>query len=218
MKKQAVFEIIRGQSLFSSLTDDEIAKIIRISELRKYCAYEVIDSFGCIAVILRGNVAATKKVGEKNLLMRMLGASSISGVATLFSETGDTLSTLTALKTTEVLFIPQTAVLELIYGNGNFAENYIRFLTSRIRFLNDRIHSYTSQGAEAKLALHLLLSDEAMSGEVVFDISYTKLADMLDIGRASLYRAIEQLEEKGIIRKEGKKIYILNRTALHDKT
>ena len=216
MKKQAVFNTVRNVSLFASLTNSEITALIASGVIKKYETNDVIDSAHSITVILKGSVSVVKQTGDKKLLMRMFGAGNVSGVASLFSDDESNVSTLTALNPTEVLIINQETISSFIHENGRFAEDYIRFLTSRIRFLNSRIKAYTVSSAEAKLAFHLILADESERGEVDLHVSYSRLADMLDMGRASLYRAIDSLSAKGIIAKSKKKIIILNKSALHD--
>ncbi|MBR2473423.1 MAG: Crp/Fnr family transcriptional regulator [Clostridia bacterium] len=214
MKKQAVFDTVRALPLFKALSDGDISLLIRRSELLKFEANSEIKSEYAVTVILKGSVSVTKSSDDKKLLMRMFGSGSVTGVATLFSDSHDLVTCLTALNHTEALIIPGEAIAELIHSNGAFAMDYIKFLTSRIRFLNSRIKAYTASGAEAKLALHLLLSDESETGKVELHVSYSRLAEMLDMGRASLYRAIDSLTAKGIILKDGKSILILRKNAL----
>ena len=214
MKKQLIFDTARSIPLFSSLTDAEVSSLIASGSVQSFNSGDIISSDRAITVVLRGTVAATKHNGEKNLLMRTFGTGSITGVSSLFCKEGDTLSVLTALSPTTALIIDQTQITELIHSNGAFATDYIGFLTSRIRFLNSRIKAYTASGAEAKLAFHLLISDEAEKGEVELHVSYSRLADMLDIGRASLYRALDSLAAKGVAVREKRTIKILDRSAL----
>lgn len=214
MKKQAIFDTVRAVPLFASLSDSDLKSLISSSKLSKYEQGEIITSAGNITVVLKGSVSASKSSGDKKLIMRMFGAGNVSGVASLFSDEHDAVSTLTALNAVEVLIISGETISALIHSNGAFATDYIRFLTSRIRFLNSRIKAYTASGTEAKLALHLLFADETEAGEVELHVSYSRLADMLDIGRASLYRALDSLTAKGVIEKNGKRILIKNKAAL----
>ena len=215
MKKQLIYEAICSVPLFKSLTNEQINSAILSSRITKLESGESLTSDQGICVILKGSVAAEKRSGDKKLLMRTFGAGSVSGVASLFSNgENDTLSTLTALSKTEMLIIDQQTVTSLIHVNGAFALDYIAFLTSRIRFLNSRIKAYTASGATSKLAMHFLLSDEHESGTVTLHVSLSRLADMLDMGRASLYRALDALSDSKIISKDAKTVTILDRNAL----
>ena len=89
--------------------------------------------------------------------------------------------------------------------------NYIGFLSDRIRFLNRKIKFFTSGTAERRLALYL---DSFPEDSFKIDESMSAVADMLDIGRASLYRAFDRLTEDGFIRRERDEITLLNRAEM----
>jgi len=146
--------------------------------------------------------------------MRVVHAGGILGVASVFTEKRKTLSEIRAIKDSTVLFISHEKMQGLVSTSKAFAESYIRLLTSKIQFLNNRVKAYTSGSAEARLAFHLLSLDESKSGRVEVGVSKTDLADMLDIGRASLYRALDTLTEKGIIEYRKSEIIILDFDAL----
>ncbi|MBE6610356.1 MAG: Crp/Fnr family transcriptional regulator [Ruminococcaceae bacterium] len=214
MKTSAITEILKSIPIFSSLSENDINGIMISSEAKTYKCGDEVKSEGCITVILSGNAAVKKEVGGKAIIMRMMDAGGIFGVASLFSEEEEGVSFLEASKKTDVLFIPKTLILQLVRSNGDFAETYIRFLTSRIKFLNLRIKAYTSGSTEAKLAFHLLMLDEDGNGRVDIGVSLIKLAEMLDIGRASLYRAMDALCEKDIISRDGHSVLIKDRKLL----
>lgn len=214
MKISTVTKILKEASLFTTLTDDDLSFLIQNSEIAVYQTGKQISLNDKIAVILKGSVTVTGQADEKRLLIRILGVGSVSGVASLFADTHSAVSTLTAQKVTEALIIPHETVEALIEKNPVFAMAYIRFLTSRIRFLNERIRAYTVDSTEAKLALHLLIANESNIGKIELPVSLSTLANMLDMGRASLYRALDTLTEKGIIERVGKIIIIKDNDAL----
>jgi hypothetical protein len=59
---------------------------------------------------------------------------------------------LTAGKLTRILFFPQSLLTDMMKENSLIAENYIRFLTGRICFLNEKIQGLISVSADAALA------------------------------------------------------------------
>ncbi len=214
MKKSAIMQIIKDTPLFSALSQTELNALLEKGRVKSFCTGQSIPTENEIAVILKGSVTVTKQTGEKRLLMRILNVGSVSGVASLFGEEHSALTALTAQKNTEAIFFDHDTVSNLVESNGAFAMSYIRFLTSRIRFLNGRIKAYTVLGAEAKLAYHLYLSDEAETGKIELPVSLSKLADMLDMGRASLYRAFDALEKDDIIKRNGKCVVVNDKKRL----
>ena len=94
-------------------------------------------------------------------------------------------------------------------------DNILEFLSNRVSFLNSRIACITGGSAERKLAIFLNSAIDA-TGSYVFDIgmSMKSLAASLDIGRASLYRAFNSLEEEKVLTRSGTSVTVINREHL----
>ena len=224
-KKQIILKTLRAVKLFEALTDSELYEVIECSQLHTYGTGEFIErKIPCLPVIISGQAAVKGKSSangsEKNgVVLRLLKSGSIFGVSGLFSEEDEGISVIRAEKPTEALLIPQSVISELIHKNGDFAEGYIRLLGAKIRYLGSRIDAFTAGSAEARLAKHLLTLQCAEDGgdgerEIVLECSLSRLADMLNIGRASLYRAIDSLTEKGFITHTDRHITVKDGNAL----
>ncbi len=210
-KTNSIIEILKKIPLFSSLSADEAESLIKSAKISEIPSGETVTPpHDTVTVVLKGSIAVMKN----ELLMRMLSLGSVSGVASLYGSEQEPISCLKANKASSLAFLPGNAIRDIIRSNPDFSESYIRFLTSRIRFLNTRIRAYTSGSAEAKLAFHILYSDENGSGEIDLGISMSALADMLDIGRASLYRALDALSGCGAIERCATRIKITDRDRL----
>jgi CRP-like cAMP-binding protein len=107
----------------------------------------------------------------------------------------------------KVLFIRSEDMLAMIEGNGAVAMNVIRFLAGRISFLNGKIDTFSGKSTLSRLASYLY-SQYMQLGES-FTVSKTELARRIGVGRASLYRDMNQLEKDGILATEQKRIIIL---------
>ena len=91
----------------------------------------------------------------------------------------------------------------MMQRDPRITKNYISYLSQRILFLNEKISVLSAGTAEERLKL-LLLQRGSLK------CSMTSLSQELNLGRASLYRAIASLESKGIIRQEKNSIVILD--------
>ena len=103
----------------------------------------------------------------------------------------------------------QSLVDRLLAEQGQIRENYLRYLTGRIRFLSGRLQALAQPGAEGKLARYLLSGG---GGELT--CSATQLSQRLGLSRASLYRAFAALEENGLITRRGKTITVADPAGL----
>lgn len=160
----------------------------------------------CLGLLLSGQLQVTKGA----LTVSLLEPGELFGAAALYSDAPEYATTITAKKAGRCLLLEQGLVDRLLAEDPLVRENYLRYLTGRIRFLSGRLQSLAQSGAEGKLARYLLANGQ--SGQVV--CSATDLAQRLGISRASLYRAFEALEKSGLIVRNGKTISIPSLPAL----
>lgn len=161
-----------------------------------------------LGVLLTGRIQVSK--GE--LVVSTLSPGELFGAAALFHQRADYENTLTARQSCEVAFLPQEWVAEQVNAFPEVCANYIGYLSDRIHFLNEKIEGLTTPGTVGKLCRHLL-SDEGRA-----PCSATELARRLDVSRASLYRAFDELESTGAIRRKGKLVEVLDAIKLKQIT
>ena len=98
----------------------------------------------------------------------------------------------------------------LFNGNPDFPTT-MRALAPCQVLLIPQLDTVSAGSAERKLAQYLL---EVGGGTDEVTTSATRLSALIGVGRASLYRAFEELEQEGAILREGKLIRILDRKKL----
>ena len=198
--------------LFNGLTDTEIQGILNDAECDQvqFKADSVIysgDHFRrAIGIILSGKAVAQN--GDDNgVIVRCLSKGDCFGVAAVFAYNDKPYVSVISAKTDcTVLFMPESVITRCINQYKPFAANYIVFLTGRIQYLNRLVSAYSSPNVETKLARFI---SAYVDGEVVpFDLNMTSLSKSLGIGRASLYRALDSLEESGVIKRDSKRIVV----------
>ena len=201
-------EVLSGiakASLFQNISAAALQTAAERCDLRDFAKGEEIGCAGeYLCLILSGSVLVRGAGKGSSLVLNKLSAGDCFGVASLFgSRVGVT--AVTAGEKTRLLLFSQETVEELMQADFTFARNYICFLTDRIGFLNRKIASFTAGSAEKKLAKYLL-SLPAEDGEIQLPVSMVRLAALLDLGRASLYRAFDFLEENGQLTRNGKAV------------
>ena len=164
-----------------------------------------------LALILRGKAEVFSSDPGKDVLIHTLSAGDCFGVSGLFNQEPGFSTRVVSKGGTRVLMIPQTALSVLLENDTIIMYNYIRFMAERIRFLNEKILYYTAGSTERRLALYLTSFNKKT---LRLTISMTDLANMLDVGRASLYRAFDKLSADGYIIRSEKIILIMNRDEL----
>ena len=154
----------------------------------------------CLGILLAGRLQVTKGT----LTVSYLEPGDLFGAAALYTEAPEFVTTITARQSSRCRMLPQNSMDRLLAQDGPLRENYLRYLTGRIRFLSGRLQSLVQSGAEGKLARYLLAN--VREGQLT--CAATDLARRLGLSRASLYRAFQSLEESGLISRHGKTISI----------
>lgn len=162
----------------------------------------------CLGVLLSGRVRVTRDA----LTISTLSPGDLFGAAALFNDQEDYATTLTACTPCRVILLAQALLSRLMDASPQIRDNYIRYLSGRIRFLSGKVRSLAADGTQGKLRQYLLTT--LSPDRPRLDCPATELAHRLGIGRASLYRAFEALEQQGLIRREGRSILVPDLKAL----
>lgn len=221
MKLLDFYADIKKHPIFKSSDCDTINKHITDADfhVKKYTAGDDIcspcTSNNSVGVIISGCATVSSKDQDKNVLLRTMGAGAMFGIANLYAENIEFPTRIVAKTACEILFIKKDAIRSLIENDKNTLKSFLAFQSNKIVYLNKKINSFTAGGAERRLSLFLL--DNAVDGVYSADVSMSALAEMLDIGRASLYRAFDSLEIAGCIERKDKKTIIINQTLISEK-
>ena len=167
-----------------------------------------------LGVVLAGKLQILSADAQRTVVLRSAVKGHVFGAASLFLEGKAPVSRLVAQEECTLFFLERKAVRELLGADPAFLDAYLRFLAERVEFLNAKIRAFTAGSTERRLALWL--TERAENG-LVQSGSLSALADALDIGRASLYRALDKLEAEGLILRHGREIAVPDANALLEK-
>ncbi len=194
--------------LFKNLTNTEIDKLLSFEgiNIKQFNQGEILQSnkTPCnIGVLVEGK--AVIKSGNNGVIIRKLVKNDVYGAAGLF-DTPTHLTSVVAVTDCTVITMNKNYIKKCIQENEKVSFNYIEFLAKKVSFLNKKINTYTAKCAEDKLYAYLLQISN--NNEVKLTVDMSTIAKMLGIGRASLYRAFDKLEQAGIIIKNDKIIFL----------
>ncbi len=157
-----------------------------------------------LALVIEGHLRVT----FGRVVMNDLHPGDVFGAAALFGAPEPYPSIVSAVTACRVVLLSQETVSRWMAAVPRVGENYVRFLSDRIRFLNRRLSTLTAGQADGRLWRYLVAHKNA-DGVVTISGGMSALAERLDMGRSSLYRSMDALTDAGYIRREGKKIYIV---------
>ncbi|MFI3142114.1 MAG: Crp/Fnr family transcriptional regulator [Clostridia bacterium] len=219
MVSEKLLNRILATNIFFGTNKDTFKAVLEENELETilYKKGDVIysknDFKQSIGFIIKGSAQVIKR--ESGVIISTLNEDDVFGGASLFSTKNYFINDIIALKDTKIIYISKTVIIQLMHLDSNFLTSFIRYLTDRIYYLNERIVSFTGGSAENRLA-NYLLSSLGDYKTLELEISISKLATSLDIGRASLYRAFDKFTRCGCIEREGKRIRLLNEEKLKE--
>lgn len=214
MKKAKISALLAENSLFSALpaeTREGLLSDPRVS-FSEYSAGETVyttEGFQkALAVILSGGVSVFRPGRGSPVLLNRLSAGQVFGAASLFGGGETYVTVIVAEKKAAILFVPGEVCEELLSSSSAFSLSYIRFLSDRIRFLNRRLSQLSAPGAPKKLADFFCRGPDRVSPNMKL------LASSLGIGRASLYRILDDFLAKGYLARDGKELLVTDREGL----
>lgn len=161
-----------------------------------------------IGILLCGKASIYSADEKANVLLKNITDGAVFGIATLYQKEAAFPTRITAKKPCRVLFISPDSTRALIEDDKEVMRSFMTFLSGKIVYLNKKINSLTAGSAERKLSV--FLAENAVDGIFAPNTSMSALASMLDIGRASLYRAFDSLEAEGFIERQDKIIIVKN--------
>ena len=209
-------ELVLKTELFRGSPPSVLTRILAVSDCtaadyeKNDVVYDKTNFSRSLGIVLDGRLRVTKENADKRpIVMSTLQRGALFGAAALFNSEPEYATKITSIEHSRVLFLPQRLIKRMIEREPDIAENYIRYLSERILFLNRKIYFLTAGTAEQRLA-GFLLDNLAVGEYSEMPMPMHRLADALNMSRASLYRAFDELTESGAVSKQGKLVCINN--------
>jgi CRP/FNR family transcriptional regulator len=220
MKK--TLDVISTIPLFNGLPEDQLEAIKKIAIEKQFNKGEIVVAEGDegkgFFVIVEGRVKVFKVSAEgKEQILHIFGPGQPFGEVPVFA--GQRFpANAQAIDNTKALFFPRVAIVGLITANPSLALNMLAEMSKKLRLFAVQIENLSLKEMPARLASYLIhLADEQDQKEVVnLKISKGQLASILGTIPETLSRILAKLSGNNLIRVEGKKITLLDRSGLED--
>jgi len=204
----AYASLVSDTFLFSGISEEDVRALlgedgVHVSHYEKdQVIFERTTKARALAVILYGSCLVTKESETGRMPMSVLKQLDLFGAAALFHHEPDYVARVAAAESTWVLLIPEEALKSMMKRDFRIVENYLDYLTARIRFLSERLDGFLPQSVEDRVLRHI--ASHAENGVYRSEWSVSALADALRISRTTLYRAIDKLVSEGKIERCGR--------------
>lgn len=212
LDKERYARQLGGTVLFRDVPEERIRAWLHHADvtIAEYEAGEYLfqksDTADRLGIVLRGSADVNRVSNDGLMHMSTLKRNDLFGAASLFGQDDAYVTDICCNERTRVLLIPEAEVLDLLSQNRTVLLNYLSYLNGRIRFLNKRLDAFSKNTVAARIMT--FFASEARDG--IYHVkNYTKLSESLCVSRATLYRALDTLEEEHKIRRNGKEITLL---------
>ena len=174
--------------------------------------FHLMDPALMIGIILEGRVEAQKSFpngSQVNVSVR--GPGEMIGPAAVFSKSQRYPCDIVALEPATLMMLRKEDLLSLMQKNVKILQNFTTEIASATYMLQQRLELLSYSGIAQKAAFWLLMQVR-QTGKSLVQIpdSMSRWAMIMNVSRPSLHREMKKLEEEGIIRYEGKNIYVLD--------
>lgn len=206
--------IIAESVLFSGLSDEELDKVVAIATVKTFARGESIffegDDGDGFYMVLDGRVKIFKmSLDGKEQILHIFGPGEPFGEVPVFHGQPFPANALALIKS-RLLFFPRREFIALVTGNPSLALNMLAMLSLRLRRFAKQIESLSLKEVPGRLAAYLvyLTEEQGSTTQVTLDIPKGQLASLLGTIPETLSRIFARMTEEGLIRVEGRTIYI----------
>ncbi|HXV70190.1 MAG TPA: ATP-binding protein [Acidimicrobiia bacterium] len=151
-------EILRGLPYFTDLPDDLLSRVCDASEQLSIPEGRVIIEEGSTSeemyVVVEGELAVTKRSGDKNVELGRIGPGEVVGEIALLDQAPRT-ATVSALMNSYIVRLPVSAFEDLL-SDSRVVRRMFKTVTSRLRGIEDTLRHEERMAALGKMAAQLM--------------------------------------------------------------
>ncbi len=233
MKK--ICEILANTLLFRGLTHELYHDYCESSNVRTISKGEVIvndgDPCNGVYVIVEGQIAMQKYASSGEFTtLDLLGPGDVFGEQLIFGTIKTFDTTLEAVISSKIIFVSRENLLNMISRSPKLLHNYLQVLSDRIRSQEKRINLLSQKSLRQKISAYLLnlLHDQlekegdtlesaaqvVSTHAVELPVSKEVVSRLLAMPRPSFSRELISMEKDGLIKVNGRVIWLTHIEAL----
>lgn len=210
--------ILREVPIFTELDDEDLGLIMPMTVRRAYPKNTMIvieeDRGDMLYIIESGRVKITRLDEEgREVILAILGSAEFFGEMALLDGQGRSANVM-ALEDSVLFTLHRRDFLDVLERFPSISIQLLREMTSRLRKSDQQIKSLSLSDAEHRIgiALHRFAEDMGIfkMGQVIINrLPYQQdIANMAGTSRETVSRMLKNLEKKGLVEREGRRLVI----------
>ena len=213
-------QILKSVPLFSSFTDSQLGQLLSCVQHRSYPRNAFILRAGeetdALYIILSGRVKVLIPDEEGHeVILSVIGPHEFFGEMGLLDELPRSASVET-LESCDMLRLSKAGFTGILKDNFELAMLIIRNLVRRLREADRKIESLALIDVYGRVARLLIDLAENMDGKWIVERAPPKqeIARMIGASREMVSRVVKDLQKKGLIRAEKRRIHVLDKQSM----
>ena len=212
--------VLKNVPLFSSFSDQQLTLLVPAVQHRRFPRGAYVIRAGeetdALYIILDGRAKVLIPDDDGNeVILSMIGPNEFFGEMGLLDDLPRSASVET-LEACEMLRITRGAFLNCLKDNFDAAMLIIRNLVKRLREADRKIESLALIDVYGRVARLLIELAQPVDGQWIIEKAPPKqeIARMIGASREMVSRVVKDLHDKGVIRAEKRKIFVLDRQSM----
>lgn len=212
--------VLRSIPLFAALTEQELAKIAALAQVREYAARATVVNQGDAALALFAIVRGRLKVVScgpdgRDTVLGIMSDGEVFGEVALI-DGGTRSATCTTVEPSELLVIDRAPFFELLEASPAIAVKLLHVLAGRLRRLSQRSEDAAFLDVPSRLARSLLdlavrFGEErspATGIRITLKLSQQELGDLVGATRESINKHLSDWTRQGFLEMQGGRLTI----------
>lgn len=217
-------ELLRRVSLFASLDDRELDRLIQATTTRRLAAKDVLfrkgDPGNQLFAVLSGQLKATGVgVDGQDVVFAWMGPGEVLGEIALLEDAPRS-ATVVAVEATVLVTLHRRDFVPFLEQHPRAAIALAQALAARVRRLSERAEERQTMPLPARIAKRLvaLAADHGkrpiVGGPIEVRVPQQDLADLVGTTRESVNKQLREWEEAGLVRLGRGRVVLLDREGL----
>jgi len=216
-------QILKGVPLFSAFSDAQIGQLMSCVQHRSFPRNAFILRAGeetdALYIVLSGRVKVLIPDEEGHeVILSIIGPHEYFGEMGLLDDLSRSASVET-LESCEMLRLSKAGFTNILKDNFELAMLIIRNLVRRMREADRKIESLALIDVYGRVARLLIDQAQNVDGKWVIERAPAKqeIARMIGASREMVSRVVKDLHQKGLIRSEKRRIYVLDKVSMQKR-
>lgn len=208
--------ILKAVPLFSAFSDQQLASLFLAAEHRTYARHAFILRRGeepdALYIILAGRAKVLiENIEGRELALTTLERNGFIGEMSLIDEKPQPAS-VEAVENCEVLYLSRKAFMAWLHGNSDATILILKAVISRLQEANRKIARLAFMDVFGRVEHYLTEAAKEQAGEWIVGTGPEEIARIVGASRERVSRVLKTMSDRGLIRRDTRKIFILNRT------